>query len=174
MIQCQSRTAVMLLLAAGRGCSALIFTTSNHDLTTTLWDTWLFRGPDGWVLNYLAAQRSTHMWNSVGTALSADGAHFADVGVCIRKEVPDPLLSLHARPIAWPMLLITAWTMLDRCLIAAWPLFGHCFVMHCLATAWPMLRNCLITVTCLDECGANSHHLPVLTNAVPILITYLS
>jgi hypothetical protein len=119
MIQCQSRTAVMLLLAANRGCSALIFTTSNHDLTTTLWDTWLFRGPDGWVLNYLAAQRSTHMWNSVGTALSVDGAHFADVGVSIRKEVLDPLLSLHARPLAWPMFLIT-------CLAAVWSLLRHC------------------------------------------------
>ena len=80
---------VLCFLGGGGRASALVFTTANHDLTTTLWDTWLFKGPDGWVLNYLAAHKSTHMWNSVGTAVSADGAHFADTGISIRKECPD-------------------------------------------------------------------------------------
>ena len=75
--------ALMLLLPSAHG---LAFTTANHDLSTTLWDTWLYCGPDGWVLNYLAAHKSTHMWNSLGTALSSDGVHFADAGISVRKD----------------------------------------------------------------------------------------
>ena len=77
---------LLLLLMAQLGVHGLAFTTANHDLSTTLWDTWLYRGPNGWVLNYLAAHRSTHMWNSLGTALSSDGVHFADTGISVRKD----------------------------------------------------------------------------------------
>lgn len=78
---------------------ALIFTTANHDLSTTLWDTWLYKSPDGFVLNYLAAHRSTHMWNSLGTALSSDGVHFADTGLSVRKDCASNPDDWEAQPV---------------------------------------------------------------------------
>ena len=91
-----------LLLAAqlhAQGAHGLAFTTANHDLSTTLWDTWLYRGPDGWVLNYLAAHKSTHMWNSLGTALSSDGVHFADTGISVRKDCASSPDHWEAQPV---------------------------------------------------------------------------
>ena len=90
---------VLLLLLALQPTCGLIFTTANHDLSTTLWDTWLFKGPDGYVLNYLAAHKSTHMWNSLGTALSSDGVHFADTGISVRKDCASSPDDWEAQPV---------------------------------------------------------------------------
>ena len=54
--------ALLLVLAAPTVTHGFLFTTTNHDLTRTLWDTWLYRSPAGWLLNFLTADRSTHMW----------------------------------------------------------------------------------------------------------------
>ena len=61
-----------------------------------LWDTWLYRNTDPnvrqmWILNYLVKHDEpiiTHGaqgWNAANTAVSADGVHFADVGVAIQR-----------------------------------------------------------------------------------------
>ena len=91
--------APLLLGLLLEGAHGLAFTTANHDLTTTLWDTWLYRGPDGWILNYLAAHKSTHMWNSLGTALSSDGVHFADAGISVRKDCASSPDDWEAQPV---------------------------------------------------------------------------
>jgi hypothetical protein len=45
------------------------------------WDTWLYKNPKTgtWLLNYLEHHHGGP-WNAVGSALSSDGAHFADAG----------------------------------------------------------------------------------------------
>lgn len=90
---------VLEVLIVRRSTHALVFTTANHDLSTTLWDTWLYKGTGGFVLNYLAAHRSTHMWNSVGTALSSDGVHFADTGISLRKDCASSPDDWEAQPV---------------------------------------------------------------------------
>lgn len=73
------------------------------DRRDTMWDTWLFRRADGsWLLNYLVAHNASTPprfpfpafpdgWNGVSSALSSDGAHFADLGVAFLKDCADPI-----------------------------------------------------------------------------------
>ena len=55
------------------------------DRLDTMWDTWIHRKGTGWLLNYLCKHHSSH-WDSVGSAISGDGAHWADLGVVLRKD----------------------------------------------------------------------------------------
>lgn len=51
-----------------------------------MWDTWLYKKPEGgWLLNYLVKHHSS-AWNGVSAAVSSDGAHFVDKGVGISKD----------------------------------------------------------------------------------------
>jgi hypothetical protein len=84
------RTSVLRLaanlctLGVARG---LAFT--PNDPGDQMWDTWLYKRPGGgWLLNYLTKHHSNR-WNTVGTALSVDGAHFADAGPSIFKDCLD-------------------------------------------------------------------------------------
>ena len=66
------------------GAQALIFTPADH--ADKMWDTWLYKNPNGgWLMNYLVKHHSGR-WNAVSTALSVDGVHYADLGVSIRKD----------------------------------------------------------------------------------------
>jgi hypothetical protein len=75
--------------------SALVYMTYSlaffpMDHNTQMWDTWLYRNGDTWILNYLSTEAGYDSWDSVSTALSTDGVHFADVGVSIRKDCAAP------------------------------------------------------------------------------------
>jgi hypothetical protein len=72
-----------MLLQSHHAALGLVFHPS--DPLDTMWDTWIHRRGDGWLLNYLNKHHSSH-WDSVGSAISLDGAHWADAGVGIRKD----------------------------------------------------------------------------------------
>ncbi len=82
----------LLLALSLAGARGLAFCPS--DRRHAMWDTWLYRGPQGWLLNYLTRYDDgqlppgvgTGSWNGVSSALSADGAHWADLGVVIAKD----------------------------------------------------------------------------------------
>lgn len=70
---------------------------SPSDRRNHMWDTWLYRSGNGWLLNYLVLDdtavlppgTSNGVWNGVSTASSVDGVHWADFGVSIRKDCID-------------------------------------------------------------------------------------
>ena len=74
---------VFVILASAAGAQALAF--CPDDPKDVMWDTWLYKHGDQYILNYLVEHHDNH-GNAVSTALSADGVHWADVGVGIRMD----------------------------------------------------------------------------------------
>ena len=74
-------------LAAAAAAATLGLMFHPADPLDAMWDTWIFRATptSPWLLNYLVKHHSGR-WNAVGAARSADGAHFADLGVGVRRD----------------------------------------------------------------------------------------
>jgi hypothetical protein len=77
-----SAVLILVTLDAARG---LAFCPIDHQ--DVMWDTWLYKNPKTgeWLLNYLEHHHGGP-WNAVGSALSVDGAHWADAGPGVRMD----------------------------------------------------------------------------------------
>ena len=84
MLRC-GLAAATLVLAALDAAQGLAFCPIDHQ--DVMWDTWLYKNPKTgeWLLNYLEHHHGGP-WNAVGSALSADGAHWADAGPGVRMD----------------------------------------------------------------------------------------
>ena len=78
------RTFLFVACCSISACWGLTFAPRDHG--DVMWDTWIFKNPNGgWIMNYLV-KHHTGRWNAVSTATSVDGSHWGDLGVAIRKD----------------------------------------------------------------------------------------
>ena len=79
--------ALALTAANLQTTSSLAF--HPKDPADNLWDTWLYRKPEGgWLLNYLVKHHTPRWeaWNAISSASSTDGSHWSDLGVSIQRH----------------------------------------------------------------------------------------